>query len=166
MKLDSLLSNTCCLPVVSTWVHPRILLGSVLLIFLVFCFVVCFVCLCPVSCVLNIASLWFVYSWLPLRFSLTFNLHQYTNWKLLVKLSISKLCCVSFTVRLNFVSYLRDTNTSKLHDAFGTKNNPIWVRVGVFNATYNNISVISWRSVLLVEEFRVSGENDRPAVSH
>jgi hypothetical protein len=26
------------------------------------------------------------------------------------------------------------------------------VRVMVFNATFNNISVISWRSVLLVEE--------------
>jgi hypothetical protein len=28
----------------------------------------------------------------------------------------------------------------------------------VFNATFNNISVILWRSVLLVEETRVSGE--------
>jgi len=26
------------------------------------------------------------------------------------------------------------------------------VRVTVFNATFNNISVVSWRSVLLVEE--------------
>ena len=33
----------------------------------------------------------------------------------------------------------------------------------VFNATFNNISLISWRSVLLVEE---AGENHRPAVSH
>ena len=30
--------------------------------------------------------------------------------------------------------------------------------VMVFNATFNNISVILWRSVLLVEETRVSGE--------
>jgi len=29
----------------------------------------------------------------------------------------------------------------------------------VFNAPFNNISVISWRSVLLVEETRVPGEN-------
>jgi hypothetical protein len=36
----------------------------------------------------------------------------------------------------------------------------------VFNATVNNISVISWRSALLVEETRVPGENHRPAVSH
>ena len=34
--------------------------------------------------------------------------------------------------------------------------------VVVFNVTFNNISVISWRSVLLVEETRVSGKNHRP----
>jgi hypothetical protein len=28
----------------------------------------------------------------------------------------------------------------------------------VFNATFNNISVIAWKSVLLVEETEVSGE--------
>ena len=36
----------------------------------------------------------------------------------------------------------------------------------VFNATFNNISVISWQSVLLVEETGVSGENHQPATSH
>jgi hypothetical protein len=35
----------------------------------------------------------------------------------------------------------------------------ISVRVTMFNATFNNISVISWRSVLLVEETGVPGEN-------
>ena len=33
----------------------------------------------------------------------------------------------------------------------------------VFNAISSNISVISWRSILLVEE---TGENQRPAASH
>ena len=33
----------------------------------------------------------------------------------------------------------------------------------VFNATFNNISVISWQSVLLVEETGVPEENHRPA---
>jgi hypothetical protein len=33
------------------------------------------------------------------------------------------------------------------------------VRIMVYNATFNNISVISWPSVLLVEETGVSGEN-------
>ena len=36
----------------------------------------------------------------------------------------------------------------------------------VFNATFKNISVISWRSVLLVEETRVFGENHLPVASH
>ena len=39
-------------------------------------------------------------------------------------------------------------------------------RAMVFNATFNNISVISWRSVLLVDETGVPGENYRPAASH
>ena len=36
----------------------------------------------------------------------------------------------------------------------------------VFNATFNSNSVISWRSVLLVEETRVPGEYHRPAARH
>jgi hypothetical protein len=36
----------------------------------------------------------------------------------------------------------------------------------VFNTTFNNISVISSLSVLLVEETGVPGENHRSAVSH
>jgi hypothetical protein len=35
----------------------------------------------------------------------------------------------------------------------------------VFNATFNNISVISWRSALLVEETGVPGENHRHVAS-
>jgi hypothetical protein len=40
------------------------------------------------------------------------------------------------------------------------------VRVMLFNTTFNNISALSWRSVLLVEETGVSGENHRPVASH
>jgi hypothetical protein len=36
----------------------------------------------------------------------------------------------------------------------------------VFNATVNNISAITWRSVLLVEETGVHGENHRAVASH
>ena len=36
-------------------------------------------------------------------------------------------------------------------------------RFMVFNVTFNNISVISWRSDLLMEE---TGENHRPVASH
>ena len=37
------------------------------------------------------------------------------------------------------------------------KNGLVWFMM--FNATFNNISVISWWSVLLVEETGVPGEN-------
>ena len=40
------------------------------------------------------------------------------------------------------------------------------VRVMVFYTTFNNILVISWRPVLLVEETGVPGENHRPAAFH
>ena len=40
------------------------------------------------------------------------------------------------------------------------------VRVMVFKATFNNISVISWRLVLLVEETGVPGKKHRPVASH
>jgi hypothetical protein len=36
----------------------------------------------------------------------------------------------------------------------------------MFPATFNNISDISWRSVLLEEETGVSGEDPIPAASH
>jgi hypothetical protein len=36
----------------------------------------------------------------------------------------------------------------------------------VFNATFNNISVILWWSVLLVEEIGIPGENCWPVASH
>ena len=43
----------------------------------------------------------------------------------------------------------------------------MWVRVRVmvFNATFNNISITMRRSDLLVEEVRVPGENHRPLTS-
>ena len=45
-----------------------------------------------------------------------------------------------------------------------TKAMGLWFMV--FNANFNNISVISWRSDLLVEETGVPGENHRPVASH
>ena len=36
----------------------------------------------------------------------------------------------------------------------------------VFNITFNIISVISWQSVLLVDETGVPRENHRPVASH
>ena len=36
----------------------------------------------------------------------------------------------------------------------------------VFGANFNNISVISWHSVLLAEEIGVHGENHRPVANN
>jgi hypothetical protein len=36
----------------------------------------------------------------------------------------------------------------------------------VFNATVNNISAMSWRSVLLVKETQIPAENHQPVSSH
>ena len=38
----------------------------------------------------------------------------------------------------------------------------IGIRVIVFNATFNNISVILWRSILLIEETGIPAENQQP----
>jgi hypothetical protein len=43
---------------------------------------------------------------------------------------------------------------------------PKGVSVMVFNSTFYKISVISWQSVLLVEETGVSSENQQPVASH
>ena len=42
----------------------------------------------------------------------------------------------------------------------------VWLGFALFNTTSNNISVISWKSVLLVEETRVPGEKHCPTASH
>jgi hypothetical protein len=42
----------------------------------------------------------------------------------------------------------------------------MFLQVTVFNATFNNISVKSWWSVLLVEETGVPRENHHPAECH
>jgi hypothetical protein len=40
------------------------------------------------------------------------------------------------------------------------------VKVMIFNATFSNISAMSWQLVVLVEEVGVSGENHRPWASN
>jgi hypothetical protein len=42
----------------------------------------------------------------------------------------------------------------------------LFVLLMVPNATFNNVSVISWRSVLLVEDTGIPGKNHRPVTSH
>ena len=46
------------------------------------CCVLCFVCLCYMSCVQCYLSIWTVNTWLPLRFSLMFTLNSITWYRL------------------------------------------------------------------------------------
>ena len=62
------------------------------------------------------------------------------------------LCCLSFALRLLITPF-------RIFKLF-------YETCMVFNVTFNNISVVSWRSSLLVEETGVPGENNRPATSH
>jgi len=64
------------------------------------------------------------------------------------------------------------TNYSLMPDDFSCGScGAVYSMVGLgwfllFNATFNNISVISLRSILLVEETGELGENHRPAGRH
>ena len=64
LHLTLYMSNRNCLPFESTWVHIRFCVGSMLLIFLVFCVVF----MCTQSC----QCLWIVHSWFSLQFSQTY----------------------------------------------------------------------------------------------
>ena len=61
-----------------------------------------------------------------------------------------------FTVTVKLIYIYIYIERSRLSDGMGM----------VLNATFNNISIISWRSVLLLEETWVPRENHRPVTSH
>ena len=70
------------------------------------------------------------------------------------------------TILIKKATDWKPTLTHILHHApvKTTKILQVWFgfRFMVFNATFNNISAISWRSVLFVEETGEPGENHRP----
>ena len=78
-----------------------------------------------------------------------------------IKVIFKSISCITY-----------DRHTSNLKMKFYIQLNKqykiawFWFGFMVFNATFNNISVISWRSVLLVEDIGVPGENHRPVTSN
>jgi hypothetical protein len=48
-------------------------------------------------------------------------------------------------------SYTKNSTLQKKKNLYSLVKK-MWVRVMVFNATFNDISLVSWQSVLLVEE--------------
>ena len=70
------------------------------------------------------------------------------------------IVCLSFDVRLLISPFLSLIFQTDVHSIL------MRVRVIVFSATFDNISTITWRSVLLVEETGVSGKTtDMPQVT-
>ena len=63
----------------------------------------------------------------------------------------------------NFMSSALDQSTTSTMSDFHLMNVDM---VMLYNATFNNISAITWRSALLVDEIGVSEENHRPVASH
>jgi hypothetical protein len=83
--------------------------------------------------------IWY-YGW----FDLNTNIKYWMNWNANPGLFISP------TNSIHLMQFVIAINLSTTGDR---------VRAMVFNTTVNNVSVISWRSVLLVEETEVPGEN-------
>ena len=94
------------------------------------------------------------------RFQLNQNIIKAKYWINMTLLTVYHVACLLvYICRL----WIKLTYLSKLSLFF--HNNKSWMLGGmvmVFNATFNNISVISWRSILLEEKTGVPGENHRP----
>jgi hypothetical protein len=80
----------------------------------------------------------------------TWHIHTYF-WR--KNLSIVLSCRLYIYTGIRFNKLLK----MQLLDNFSELRRILWFGFMVFNATFNNISVISWRSVLLVEETRGPG---------
>jgi hypothetical protein len=66
------------------------------------------------------------------------------------------------------VSYIKHTITqvAKMTRSFPFFRYRVRGMVMIFNTTFNNISVISWRSALLMKKTGVLGENHRHPAGH
>jgi hypothetical protein len=64
------------------------------------------------------------------------------------------------------LSYVSTDVQTLSHDFINQKNDDFYFLFLLFNATFSNISAISWRSVLVVEEAGVLEENHRPWASN
>ena len=76
----------------------------------------------------------------------------------MIKLRL-KIICVLTILYMTYKYTFAMKRNSTIGQGFPQVRYVVWFGFMVFNATFNNISVISWRSVLLVEETGVPGEN-------
>ena len=87
-----------------------------------------------------------------------------------VLLTVPELSVVSGCNKSNTSGVTRGqgtvTRVTRLVPYHQVQDYEVWLRLLVFNATFNNILVISWRSVLLAEDTGVPEENHRPVACH
>jgi hypothetical protein len=84
---------------------------------------------------------------------------QNVGWMSIIGwLHIAIVCIIQIMVAINWsITSRYITSTIHMH----------YIGYGImFNATFNNISIISWQSVLLVEETDVHGGNHLSVASH
>ena len=98
--------------------------------------------------------------------------HKPFNWRQMWSVDVLvevKAKCDVWNTFLLFALTLKQLilyNLSWYHTDLLPVNTFVYYHWGFLNATFNNISVILWRSVLLAEETEVPGENHRPVASH
>jgi hypothetical protein len=77
---------------------------------------------------------------------------------------LASTCTSDFYTSYGFIGILHSSNSflfySRIYPKMKTDKKGLCIMV--FNITFNNISVVSWQSVLVVEETGVPGENQRP----
>ena len=78
------------------------------------------------------------------------NQHNYVTSHFLLEGTPNLLCPLRSTSHSKKSSYMAEFDDSNTYLILNKDR--IWVRVMVLNATFNNISVVSWRSVLLLEK--------------
>jgi hypothetical protein len=66
----------------------------------------------------------------------------------------------------NISSNIDCAECNRRRAAIATTKKELGLEVMVLYLTFNNISVISWQSVLFVEETGIPGENHRPVAGH
>ena len=136
------------------------------------------------SCALNLISTFLLYKKIINSFSIK-HIHYFSNWRCLLIIYLILQCNVvtDYHYHLTIAIVVRNPllDLIKIHLTITIKIDSMWrfmlgyfsyielvslmymIRIMVFNATVNNISVISGRIVLLIA---VPGENNQPAASH
>jgi hypothetical protein len=99
--------------------------------------------------------------WILLNRTEVFQCSSYLSNNVRFPLKLKTVACLIHTVRITLMARctIRHYTRILLRTSLYIEIREVRVTVMVFNTTFNNISVISWRSVLLVEETGVPGEN-------